>query len=32
LVGSHVIVFRERAGGVAVVHILRRRMSPDKHV
>ena len=32
LVGSHVIVFRERAGEVAVVRILHQRMSLGKHV
>lgn len=32
LVGSHVIVLRERAGGIAVVRILHQRMSLAKHV
>lgn len=32
LVGSHVIVYRERADGVAVVRILHQRMSLGKHV
>ena len=32
LVGSHVIVFRERAGGIGVVRILHQRMSLGRHV
>lgn len=32
LVGSHVIVFRERAGGIGVVRILHQRMSQGRHV
>ena len=32
LVGSHVIVYRTGADGVAVVRILHQRMSPAKHV
>ncbi len=32
LVGSHVIVFRERAGGIGVVRILHQRMSLGRHL
>ena len=32
LVGSHIIVYRTRADGVAVVRILHQRMSLAKHV
>ena len=32
LVGSHVIVFRERANGIGVVRILHQRMSLGRHV
>ena len=32
LVGSHVIVFREHAGGIGVVRILHQRMSLGRHV
>lgn len=31
-IGSHVIVYREQAGGIGVVRILHRRMSLDRHV
>jgi len=32
LIGSHVIVYRMRGDGVAVVRILHQRMSLGKHI